>query len=134
MAVEAVGVRLRRDSIARAMFVFTLFVRVSGMSKLSDSDFARRSPTSGRFGRSPTSPDDFFRQDERPGARHFVWNVLRKPLGAAPVGEIYTTRRRRRKTLFAGVGRGARSGVRPCQSILEATVCIVSTMSTAMGG
>jgi len=45
MAVEAVGVRLRRDSIARAMFVFTLFVRVSGMSKLSDSDFARRSPT-----------------------------------------------------------------------------------------
>jgi len=41
MAVEAVGVRLRRDSFARAMFVFTLFVRVSRVGKLFDFNFAR---------------------------------------------------------------------------------------------
>jgi len=35
MAVEAVGVRLRRDFTARAMFVFTVFVRVSRVGKLS---------------------------------------------------------------------------------------------------
>jgi Pyruvate/2-oxoacid:ferredoxin oxidoreductase delta subunit len=92
MAVEAVGVRIRRDSFARVCFFFTLILQVSKVGKIFNLKSRSRSRAKTLEQASDTFVKKFTRR-RAPCIRHFDCSFYcLEAFVSASDGEIYTTR------------------------------------------